>query len=120
MPTSRPAPATRRWWVIGLLGVGGSTALIVWWGLAVTVGAVTPQVTAYAVTSDSSMRLDYQVHRPEGVAVTCELTALDVRKAPVGTVVDEIPAGPSSVQRTVTLKTAHRAVTGVVTSCVRR
>ena len=40
-------------------------------------------------------------------------------KGIVGTVTGEVPAGESRVQRSVEIRTAQRAVTGVVDSCVR-
>ena len=120
MPLSRPEPGTLRWWIIGVVGVSLLTGLVIWRGLATTLGAVTPQVVGYSVESDSELTLTYEVVRPADTALTCELTGLDERKGPVGTVVDEIPAGESPVRREVTIRTTQRAVTGVVTSCVRR
>lgn len=119
MSLPRPAPGQARWWVIGILGVLAMTAAVAWLGWSNTAGAVHPQVTAYAVESDSSVRLDYQVIRPEGSTLTCELTALNVRKGAVGTVTEEVPPGPNPAVRSVTIRTTERAVTGVVTSCVR-
>ena len=120
MPLPRPAPGTLRWWIIGIVGVTAMTALLVWRGIAGSVGAVVPQVTGYDVRSDAQLTLTYQVVRPVGVAIRCELTGLDERKGPVGTLIDMIPPGDSPVIREVTIRTTQRAVTGVVTSCVRQ
>jgi|JI10StandDraft_1071094.scaffolds.fasta_scaffold74602_4 hypothetical protein len=119
MPLPRLAPGTLRWWIVGVLGVGAMVAVVIWYGLAANVGAVVPEVTAYRVVSDSQLEVDYRLTRPADRAVTCTITGLDARKGIVGTVTDEVPAGESRVQRSVEIRTAQRAVTGVVDSCVR-
>lgn len=119
MRLPRPAPGTGRWWVIGAVGIGLAIAYVVWFGLGL-VGAVRPVVTGFAVSSPSSASIEYDVHRPAGVAVRCVLTALDIRKGRVGTVEDLIPAGSqTSVHRSVSLRTSALATTVVVDSCVR-
>ena len=120
MPLPRPAPGTARWWVVGTVGVLLGVGAIVWYGIATTVGSVRPEVTAYRVESDTSIVVEYDLHRPAGTAVTCRIAALDGTRARVGTVEDAVPAdGPTSVHREVRLRTSVRAVTGVVDSCVR-
>lgn len=120
MPLPRPAPGTTRWWVVGVLGSLLVVGVIVWWGIVTTTGTVRPEVTGYAVESDRSVVVEYDLHRPEGVAVVCRITALDQGKGRVGTVEDAVPAqGPASVHREVRVRTSSRAVTGVVDSCVR-
>jgi hypothetical protein len=120
MPLPRPSPGTRKWWLIGSVGVLVSVGVIVWWGVVSTVGSVRPEVTGYKVESDASVVVEYDVHRPAGTAVRCRVSALDGSKARVGTVEDAVPAdGPSSVHREVLIRTSVRAVTGVVDSCVR-
>jgi len=120
MPLPRPAPGTTRWWVVGTLGCLAAVAVIVWWGITTTTGSVRPEVTGYAVESDQSVRVEYDLHRPPGVAVVCRISALDSGKARVGIVEDAVPAaGPASVHRSVRVRTSTRAVTGVVDSCVR-
>ena len=119
MPLPRPAPGTTRWWVVGVLGIGAMVAFIVWFGLA-SANALSADVTTYNVVSDSEIRVGYDVHRPDGAAVRCTVEAQDVRHGRVGTTVDDVPAGARSVHREVTVRTSARAVTGVVSSCVRR
>jgi Domain of unknown function (DUF4307) len=120
MPLPRPAPGTTVWWVVGTVGCLTAVAVIVWWGVVSTTGTVRPEVTGYSVESDRSVLVEYDVHRPEGVAVLCRVTALDSSKGRVGTVEDDVPAqGPPSVHREVRVRTSARAVTGVVDSCVR-
>jgi len=120
MPLPRPAPGTTRWWVIGVLGCVSAVVVIVWWGIVSTTGSVRPEVTGYSVESDSEVLVKYDLHRPEGVAVLCRVSALDSSKARVGTVEDAVPAaGPTSLRREVRVRTSVRAVTGVVDSCAR-
>ncbi len=120
MTLPRPEPGTGRWWVVGTVGVTLAVALVVWWGWTRTSGAVSPVVTAYEVQSDTSIRVEYDLARPVGVAVDCQVAALDSRKGRVGVVPDHVPAdGPAVVHRVVTIRTSARAVTGVVQSCVR-
>ena len=120
MPLPRPAPGTARWWVIGVVGCLAAVGVIVWWGVVTTVGGVTPEVTGYRVDSDTAVTVEYDLHRPAGVAVVCRINALDSGRNRVGTVEDTVPAqGPASVHRVVSLRTTVRAVTGVVDSCTR-
>ena len=120
MPLPRPAPGTARWWVIGVVGCLAAVGVIVWWGVVTTVGGVTPEVTGYRVDSDTAVTVEYDLHRPAGVAVVCRINALDSGRNRVGTVEDSVPAqGPASVHRVVSLRTNVRAVTGVVDSCTR-
>ena len=120
MPLPRPAPGTAHWWVIGVVGCLAAVGVIVWWGVVTTVGGVTPEVTGYRVESDTAVTVEYDLHRPAGVAVVCRINALDSGRNRVGTVEDAVPAqGPASVHRVVSLRTTVRAVTGVVDSCTR-
>ena len=111
----RPAPGTAKWWVVGIVGVAVGVALAVWLGLSYSVGQVTWTDTGYRVVDDRSVKVDFDVHRPEGQAVTCVVQALDQAFGTVGTVEVRIPAPRSgSVHRQVTVRTTTRAVTGVV------
>ena len=103
-----------------MLGCVSAVVVIVWWGIVSTAGSVRPEVTGYRVESDSEVLVRYDLHRPEGVAVLCRVSALDSSKARVGTVEDAVPAaGPTSLRREVRVRTSVRAVTGVVDSCTR-
>ncbi len=120
MPMPRPAPGTTRWWVVGIVGCLAAVGVIVWWGVITTTGSVRPEVTAYRVESDTSIVVEYDLHRPAGTAVTCRISALDGGRNRVGTVQDTIAApGATSVHRVVSLRTSVRAVTGVVDACTR-
>ena len=120
MPLPRPAAGTSRWWIVGSLAVLLAVAAITWWGIRTTSGSVRPEVTGYRVESDTSVVVEYDVHRPEGVAVVCRVSALEGSHGRVGTVQDAVPAaGPASVHREVRIRTTVRAVSGVVDSCTR-
>ena len=120
MPLPRPAPGTTRWWVVGVVGCLTAVGVIVWWGITSTTGSVRPEVTGYEVRSDTSVVVEYDLHRPAEVAVVCRISALDSGHNRVGTVEDAVPAqGPTSVHRVVLLRTSVRAVTGVVDTCTR-
>ena len=120
MPLPRPAPGTTRWWVVGTVGCLLAVGVIVWWGIVATVGSVRPEVTGYQVESDAGVLVEYDLHRPAGVAVVCRVSALDGSRNRVGTVEDAVPAsGPTSVHREVRVRTSARAVTGVVDACTR-
>ena len=70
------------------------------------------------MVDDRSVQVDFDVHRPEGQAVTCVVRALDQAFGTVGTLEVRIPASPEgSVHRQVTVRTTTRAVTGVVRDC---
>ena len=75
MPLPRPAPGTGRWWVVGVLGVGLMTAVVIWYAVTSTVGALTPRVTHYDIVSDTSATIDYEVLLPQGQAVRCVVAA---------------------------------------------
>ena len=120
MPLPRPAPGTTRWWVVGTVWCLLAVGVIVWWGIVGTVGSVRPEVTGYRVESDAGVLVEYDLHRPAGVAVLCRVSALDGSRNRVGTVEDAVPAsGPPSVHREVRVRTSARAVTGVVDACTR-
>ncbi|MGA8978763.1 MAG: DUF4307 domain-containing protein [Pedococcus sp.] len=118
MPLPRPEPGTGRWWVIGTLGCTIGVALAVWLGLANSVGRITFIDTGYEVVDQRSVRVEFDVHRPAGEAVTCRLQALDATFGVVGVLDVQIPASQErSVHREAVVRTTSRAVTGVVDTC---
>jgi len=121
MPLPRPAPGTGRWWVVGVIGCSIGVALAVWLGLANSVGRVTWTDTGYEVVDERSVRVEFDVHRPGGRAVTCRVQALDRTFGVVGVVDVAVPASSErSVHREVVVRTTSRAVTGVVDTCTPR
>ena len=121
MPLPRLAPGTLKWWVLGSIWAVVATAVIVWVMVTRVPQQVSPTVTAYRVVSNAEVVVDYDLRRPANTAVTCVVVALDIHQGWVGSVSDEVPAGPSSgtVHREVTIRTSAPAVTGLVDSCVR-
>jgi hypothetical protein len=118
MPLPRPAPGTGRWWVIGTIGCTIGVALAMWLGLANSLGAVTWTDTAYKVVDDRSVRVEFDVHRSPGQAVTCRVEAQDTAHGVVGVLdVAVPPSSERSVHQVVVVRTASRAVGGSVRSC---
>ena len=119
MPLPRTAPGTLKWWVIGSIGIAIGVALAIWFGLSATVGLPTWQVTGYKVVDDDSVRVDFEVHSPDGKDLTCTVQALAGDFAVVGST--DVPvelAGADSTRTSVALRTTSRAVTGDVKTCV--
>ena len=118
MPLPRPAPGTGRWWVIGTIGISIGIALAVWLGLANSVGAVTFTDTAYKVVDDRNVRVEFDVHRSPGQAVTCRVEAQDTAHGVVGVLDVVVPASTErSTHQVVVVRTASRAVGGNVRTC---
>ena len=118
MPLPRPAPGTGRWWLVGALGCAAGVALVVWLGLANTLGKVTWTDTGYQVLDDRGVRVEFDVHRSPGQAARCTVRALDKGFGVVGAVEVDVPSGPQrTVHQQVTVRTTSRAVTGTVQRC---
>ena len=118
MPLPALTSAQRRWWVVGIVGCAVATAVVVWLALSASRGRVTWTDTGYRVVDDRTVEVGFDVHRPDGQAVTCVVRALDQGFGTVGTVEVRIPASAErSVHRDVTVRTTTRAVTGVVREC---
>ncbi|MEO5981556.1 MAG: DUF4307 domain-containing protein [Pedococcus sp.] len=118
MPLPRPAPGTGRWWVIGTIGCTIGVALAVWLGLANSLGQITYTNTGYDVVDQRSVKVEFDVYRPAGEAVTCLLQALDTSFGVVGVLDVDIPASQErSVHREAVVRTTSRAVTGIVKTC---
>ncbi len=119
MAIPRPAPGTGRWWVVGTIGIGLSVALVVWFGLRNSGNRITATTVGYKVLDDTSVRISFDVDRPAQLPVTCTLSALDAHFTVVGRADVVIPPGQRTTHHVETIKTATRAVTGVVQDCVR-
>lgn len=118
MPLPRPAPGTGKWWVIGVVGCALGVALVTWLALVNTVDRVTWTDTGYEVVDDRTVVVQFEVHRPQGQAVTCLVRALDQGFGVVGSVDVAVPASSErTVHQKVTVRTTTRAVTGAVRSC---
>ena len=114
----RPAPGQLKWWVIGTVGILGGVALAIWFGLSATMGQPAWDTLGYKVVSDQQVRVDFQVYRPGGKALTCTIEALAVDFSPVGTTTVKVPASTDeTTAQSAMLRTTSRAVTGQVTRC---
>jgi hypothetical protein len=114
----RPAPGQLKWWVIGTVGILGGVALAVWFGLSATLGRPSWQTLGYKVVSDQQVRVDFEVTRPSGMALTCTVEALARDFSPVGTSRVQVAVSPDATTRqSTTLRTTSRAVTGQVRTC---
>ncbi len=118
-PTStRRSPSTRRWWVVGIVGVLAMSTLAVWWGLSATIGRVHWVNTGHEVVSDELVQVRFDLHRPVGRDVTCVLRAQDQYHATVGRTEVEVPAADVEGTRQVgEVRTSTRALTGFVDTC---
>ena len=121
MPLPRPAPGTTRWWVVGVVGCLAAVGVIVWWGVVATVGSVRPEVTGYRVESDTAVVVEYDLHRPAGVAV--RLPGQRARRRPQpgrhGRGRRARAGADVGAPRWCRVRTSVRAVTGVVDTCTR-
>jgi len=114
----RPAPGQLKWWVVGTVGILAGVGLAIWFGLSSTMGQPAWQTLGYKVVSDRQVRVDFQVYRPGGTALTCTVEALARDFAPVGTSTVQVPASADeTTTESVTLRTTSRAVTGQVKTC---
>ena len=114
----RPAPGQLKWWVIGTVGILAGVGLAVWFGLSATLGRPAWQTLGYKVVSDQQVRVDFEVTRPAGTALTCTIEALARDFSPVGTSRVQVAASADQTTRvSATLRTTSRAVTGQVRTC---
>jgi hypothetical protein len=114
----RPAPGQLKWWVVGTVGILAGVGLAIWFGLSATLGQPSWQTLGYKVVSDQQVRVDFEVSRPGGRAMTCTVEALARDFAPVGTSTVRVAAsGEETTTESATLRTTSRAVTGQVKSC---
>ena len=116
----RPAPGTGRWWVFGTVAIVLAVAGISWVSLHDAGNRITATTVAYDVINDSSVRISFDVTRPPQLSVTCTLRAIDGHFGVVGSADVAIPpGGEGTTHHVATIRTAARAVTGVVQDCVR-
>ncbi len=110
--------STRRWWAIGVVGVGLMTALAIWFGIASGAGKVEWVNSGFEVVSDSEVDVRFDIFRDSSRAVECVIEAQDESHFVVGrttTVVAPSDASPS--RQIAPVQTAGPAVTGYVERC---
>ncbi|MCM3554373.1 DUF4307 domain-containing protein [Janibacter melonis] len=119
-PVDTPAQqgrSPRFWWVLGSILVAASVALVVWFGLSGTKGAVTATDVAFT-REPREVTMVFDVDRPVGTVVTCHVKALDSDYATVGSTDVEIPASQErSTRESVVVRTTTQAVTATVDGC---
>lgn len=110
--------ANRKWWVIGGILIGAFVALCIVWGYSMAKDNIDYNTVGYTIDSDSQVTIQYQVERPVGRAVTCQLRAMNGGFLTVGSLDITVPAdAPAQVQSKAVLRTTSRAVTGTVKVC---
>lgn len=110
--------STRRWWLIGALGVSLMAAVAIWFGVAATSGKVQWVNSGFDVISSSEVDVRFDIHRDPSRAVECVIEAQDESHFVVGrtsTVVEPSLASPS--RQVAPVQTAGPAVTGYVQWC---
>ena len=117
-PTTNTA-AQRKWWLIGGAAVAAGVAVSIWFGVSASTGRPLWTDTGYRVKGDQAVIVRYDLTREVGREVRCTVKALDVHHADVGSVTVTVPAARQKTTReTTTVRTTHRAVTGLVDTCV--
>ena len=109
---------TRRWWLVGALGVCAMTAVAVWFGVAAASGKVNWVNTGFDVVADNEVDVRFDLHRDPDRAVRCVIEAQDEQHFVVGRTTRRVAASSDSPSRHVAaVRTAAPAVTGYVDSC---
>ena len=113
------APPRRR---LVLVAVGVLVAVflawVVWAGLHLAQREVRWSDVGYDVVDDTTVVVTFTVVKDPASSAVCTIEALNGRHAQVGLATVEIgPAEERGVVRTATVRTAERAVTGVVDRC---
>lgn len=110
--------ATRRWWIIGSIGVAAMTALAIWFGIAATSGKVDWVNTGNSVISDEQVDIRFDLNRDPSRAVRCELVAQDYGFNVIGrTEVVIAPEDSSPSRHMGSVETVAPAVSGKVDTC---
>lgn len=109
---------TRRWWVIGGIGVTAMTAVVVWLGLWGAGEQVQWYNAGFQVRDDTVVDVRFDLTREAGREVTCRMEALDDRKLLIGSTDVVIEAGQETRSRHVApVRTLAVATTGYVDYC---
>ena len=116
-----PPPRVSRPVMVGLVAAGTAVGLgwLVWAALAYATPAVSAQVSAFEIISDTRIRVTMTVQRPNpSVAATCRVIAQSTDFQPVAEQEVEIPASAVElVDLNVELTTLRRATSASVTGC---
>ncbi|MEP6799050.1 MAG: DUF4307 domain-containing protein [Lapillicoccus sp.] len=119
MAFPRPEPGTERRWALSILATLAVVGLIGWWTLRGYDQHITATTVAYKVVDDTQVTVSFDVTRPPDLPVTCTIKAIDGHFSIVGSADIVIPVGTvRTTHHEGTVRTASRAVTGVVQDCV--
>lgn len=115
----RTSPVRRR---LGLAAVALLVVTFLGWLLWAAAGAADRDVrwddVGYVIVDDTTVEVTFSVVKDPGATAVCTLQALNSQYGQVGlTTVEVGPAPEAGVVRTATVRTAERAVTGLVDSC---
>ncbi|MFD0657991.1 DUF4307 domain-containing protein [Thermocatellispora tengchongensis] len=75
------------------------------------------EVVSFDVARPDSVRITYEIHKPDDQAALCRLRATDTDHVEVGTKEVTIPAGEANVRRTDWLDTSAQATSVHVQYC---
>jgi hypothetical protein len=93
-------------------------AWVVWVGLFSPTAGLETRDTGYAIRSDSSVDIRFEVTADPGTAVSCALQALNEQFAIVGWKVVELPPGEDRTRAFVeNVRVTEPAVTGLIYRC---
>ncbi|CAN5478974.1 hypothetical protein BH23ACT6_BH23ACT6_01650 [soil metagenome] len=119
MSSAPPLRRTARWWVIGIIGVLGMSAIAVWFGIAASAGKANWVNTGFEVVADDEVQVRFDLRRDPTRAVECAVEALDESRFVVGRTTTRIePTDQSPSRHIATVQTAGPAVTGYVEDCI--
>lgn len=116
-----PPPRVPRAVMVGLVAAGTAAGLgwLIWAALAHATPAVSAQVSAFEIVSDTTTRVTMTVQRPNpSVAATCRVIAQSQDFQPVGEQEVEVPASTLELaDLKIELTTLRRATSASVTGC---
>jgi hypothetical protein len=112
------SPRRRRLLVAGLAVL--VLAALAWFAWAALSGrqSATGTDVGFLVVDDGTVRVTFDVTKPQDATASCTIEALDTGFSVVGTVAVRVgPADQGVVRRTATVRTTNRATAGRVVSC---
>ncbi len=116
-----PGDRRRRRWIIVIAAVvfaATFTAWVVWAGLDNGQGALDARDIGHRLVDDRTVSVTWEVSVAAGTEVSCALQAQNEAHGIVGWKIVDLPASDAYTRRfTETVKTAQRAVTGLIYRC---
>lgn len=116
-----PADRRRQRWIIIVAAVVFAaifTAWVVWAGLDNGQGSLDARDIGHRLVDDRTVNVTWEVSVAAGTTVSCALQAQNAAHGIVGWKIVELPASDTYTRRfTETVRTAQRAVTGLIYRC---